>query len=72
MVDGVPYRSVNTAGQIQASLDIINTIQHHYGIFAPVFIDNAESITEIPVMQCQTVELIVSEGVKKLEVFDLD
>lgn len=72
MVNGVPYRSVNTAGQIQASLDIINTIQHHYGIFAPVFIDNAESITEIPVMQCQTVELIVKEGVKKLEVFNLD
>lgn len=72
MVNGVPYRSVNTAGQIQASLDIINTIQHHYQTFAPVFIDNAESITEIPVMQCQTVELYVVEGLKNLEIYNLD
>ena len=61
MVDGVPYKSVNTAGQIQASLDIINTIQCHYQTFAPVFIDNAEGINDIPKMQCQTVQLIVEK-----------
>ena len=72
MVDGVPYKSVNTAGQIQASLDIINTIQHHYQTFAPVFIDNAESITDIPPMSCQTVQLIVEKGLKKPYVFTLD
>lgn len=72
MVNGVPYKSVNTADQIKASLDIINTIQHHYQTFAPVFIDNAESITEIPPMNCQTVELYVEKGRKELEVFTLD
>jgi DNA repair protein SbcC/Rad50 len=72
MVDGVPYKSVNTAGQIQASLDIINAMQHHYQTFATAFIDNAESITDIPVMQCQTVQLIVDKNFKKLEVFTLD
>ncbi len=72
MVNGVPYKSVNTAGQIQASLDIINTIQHHYQTFAPVFIDNAESITDIPTMNCQTVQLYVEKGKKELEVISLD
>ncbi len=72
MVNGVPYKSVNTAGQIQASLDIINTIQHHYAVFTPVFIDNAESITSIPEMQCQTVELIVKKGQKEIKVLTLD
>ena len=72
MVNGVPYKSVNTAGQIQASLDIINTIQHHYSTFAPGFIDNAESITDIPTMNCQTVQLIVKKGQKNIEVLTLD
>jgi exonuclease SbcC len=72
MVDGVPYKSVNTADQIKASLDIINTLQHHYQTFTLVPIDNAESITEIPPMNCQTVELYVQKGLKKLEVFNFD
>lgn len=72
MVDGVPYKSLNTAGKIQASLDIINTLQHYYSVFTPVFIDNAESISEIPPMQCQTVELYMVKGVKKLQIYNLD
>lgn len=46
MVDGVPYPSVNTGHQILAGIDIINVLCKHYDLYAPIWIDNAESITE--------------------------
>ncbi|MCM1438980.1 MAG: AAA family ATPase [Roseburia sp.] len=59
-INGVPYKSLNTAGRITAGLDIINTICRFEGITAPVFIDNRESLNTIPEMQSQIVNLIVS------------
>lgn len=47
MVDGVPFKDANTAGKINAGLDIINTLSDFYGIHAPVFVDNSESVTNI-------------------------
>ena len=44
MLDGVPYSDVNTAGKINAGIDIINALSKHYGVSAPIFIDNKESI----------------------------
>lgn len=67
-VKGVPYRSMNNAARIQAGLDIINTLQAHYGVTAPVWIDNREAVVEIPEMNCQTISLIVSEADKTLRV----
>ncbi|WP_276317174.1 hypothetical protein [Anaerosphaera multitolerans] len=40
----MPYNDVNNAGKINAGLDIINTLSEHYDIYAPVFVDNAESV----------------------------
>ena len=60
-VNGVPYDSgLNSAARTQGGLDIIRTLQEHYGIAPTVFIDNRESCTEIPAMDCQVVNLIVS------------
>jgi energy-coupling factor transporter ATP-binding protein EcfA2 len=60
-VNGVPYDSgLNSAARTQGGLDIIRTLQEHYGIAPTVFIDNRESCTEIPAMDCQIVNLIVS------------
>ena len=67
-VGGVPYPDLNNAAKIQAGLDIIRTISRERGIAAPVFIDNAESITSLPEMECQVIELIVSEKDKSLRV----
>lgn len=49
-VNGVPYSDLNNAGKIQAGLDIIKTFSRKYDAFAPVFVDNAESITVLPDM----------------------
>jgi len=65
-VHGVPYPDLNQAAKIQAGLDIIKTISREKGVSAPVVIDMAESITQVPPMDCQVIELIVSEPDKKL------
>ncbi|HBF4490242.1 TPA: DUF2813 domain-containing protein [Clostridioides difficile] len=38
LVDGVPFSNVNTAGQINGGLDIINTLSNHFGVKMPIFI----------------------------------
>lgn len=67
-VAGVPYDSVNHAGRIAAGLDIIRTLQEHHGLSAPVWIDQAESITDIPVTGAQQIALVVSPSDKQLRV----
>lgn len=67
-VNGVPYESVNHAGQIAAGLDIIRTLQAHHGLSAPVWVDQAESITDIPVTGAQQIALVVSPNDKQLRV----
>jgi len=67
-IDGKPWQAMNTALQINAGLDIVNTLQSAYGTFAPVFIDNRESITEIQPMNCQIINLIKVTGLKQLEI----
>lgn len=68
MVDGVPYRSLNNAARINAGIDIINALTKYYKINAPVFIDNAEAVTNFINCNSQTVKLIVDETCKELEV----
>ena len=58
---GVPYTDVNSAGKIQAGIDIINTLSKHYGISAPIWIDNRESTNKIPNTTSQVINLIVSK-----------
>lgn len=68
MVDGVPYRSLNNAARINAGIDIINALTKYYKINAPVFIDNAEAVTNFINCNSQTIKLIVDENCKELEV----
>lgn len=61
MVDGVPYSTdLNNAARINAGLDIINTLSKYYGVSAPIFVDNAESVNEIMPVEAQEIRLIVS------------
>ena len=46
LVNGVPFGRTNTAGRINAGLDIINALCRHYGTDAPIFLDNAESVNQ--------------------------
>jgi DNA repair exonuclease SbcCD ATPase subunit len=66
MVNGVPYSDVNTASKINAGLDIINVLSEFYGIAAPIFIDNAESVHTLIDTDSQLIRLVVSEEHKKL------
>lgn len=61
LVDGVPYSDVNTAGKINAGLDVINTLCQHYQKFAPVFVDNAESVNSLIPVKSQIIRLIVTK-----------
>lgn len=59
MVDGVPYADLNGAGKVNCALDIINTLSRHFGVIAPVFIDNSESITKPLEVMGQAIRLKV-------------
>ena len=61
MVNGIPFYDANSAGKIQAGIDIINTMSDHYGIYVPIIIDNRESINTIPETKSQIINLIVSK-----------
>ena len=65
---GVPWGSLNSAGKVQVGLDIIRTLQEHYQFRPPVWIDNRESIVDLPEMDCQVISLIVSEKDKTLRI----
>lgn len=65
---GVPYNSLNTGSRVNVSLDIINTLASHYGFAPPIFVDGAESITNIIPTLGQQIRLVVSELDKSLRV----
>ena len=64
IVDGVPYYDINTAKKINAGIDIINTLANYYGVYAPIFIDNRESVNNLLPCKSQIVNLIVSKEPK--------
>lgn len=68
LIDGVPYSDTNTASKINAGIDVINVLSQHYGISAPIMIDNRESITKILPTESQTISLVVSPEHKKLTI----
>lgn len=69
LYNGVPYDGgLNNAARINVGLDIINTLSEHYGFSAPIFIDNAEAVTQLIDTDAQVIRLIVSETDKKLRV----
>lgn len=65
--NGIPFgTNLNDGARINVGLDIIKTLSRHYGITLPVIIDNAESVTQLPPMDCQMIKLVVSGRDKKL------
>lgn len=60
-LNGVPYSDLNSAGKVQAGLDIINTMSAKHEAAAPIFIDNREGVNEIPDMEAQVINLMVTK-----------
>lgn len=66
-VNGVPYSDLNNAMRINVGLDVIRTLSEYYKFNAPVFVDNAESVTDLlPMPDHQVIRLVVSPEAKKL------
>lgn len=64
LVKGIPFSKVNTAGKVQAGLDIINSLNDFYEVKAPIFIDNRESITNLIETDNQIINLYVVPNMK--------
>lgn len=64
LVGGVPFGAANTAGQVNAGLDIINTLCRFHGICAPIFIDNRESVNTLIPTESQIINLVVTNDTK--------
>ena len=64
LVGGVPFGAANTAGQVNAGLDIINTLCRFHGICAPIFIDNRESVNNLIPTESQIINLVVTNNNK--------
>ena len=66
--DGIPYISVNNGMKINLGIDIINTLSTAYGVRVPLFVDNAESVTNLEKCGSQIIRLVVSENDEELRV----
>ena len=62
----VPYSFANNGARINAGLEIIDTLSKHWVLTIPVFVDNAESVTQLIKMDTQLIRLVVSEPDKVL------
>ncbi len=65
---GVPYSSMNNAARYNCGIDIINAISKYYDFTAPIFVDNAESVTDYIETKVQMIWLVVSAQDKVLRV----
>ena len=63
-VNGVPWRDLSNSQQINAGLAVIDVIGQQYGVTPPIFIDNAESVSEIRPTKAQQIRLIVSPALR--------
>lgn len=63
----VPYPFANSAGQINAGLEIIGVLSDYFGTKLPIFVDNAESVTKLNEIDTQIIRLVVSESHKTLD-----
>lgn len=66
--NGVPYSVLNSAMKLNIGIDIINAFSNHYGVAGVIFLDNAESVTEIFPSTSQFVKLYVSAADDALRV----
>ena len=66
VLDGIPYINLNSGAKINVGIDIINTLSRAYGVTVPLFVDNAESVTNLEKSDCQIIRLVVSKNDAKL------
>lgn len=60
VVNNTTFSKANTAGQINAGMDIIRTVSRYMGLYVPVFVDHLESINDLLPLSSQVISLLVS------------
>lgn len=58
--EGVPYNSLNTGTRININLNLIKILSKAYDFYAPIWVDNAESVNNLMDIPNQTIEMRVS------------
>lgn len=66
--NGSTFEGTNNAMKINIGMDIIDTLSVHFGRRVPLFVDNAESVTQLQPIGSQVVRLVVSEQDKELRI----
>lgn len=66
IINGIPYDQQNHATQVNAAIDIVNGFARAYDVSLPLFIDNAESVTDIIPTNGQCITMTVVKN-KQLE-----
>ena len=61
LVGGVPYATANSAGQVNAGLDIIRSLCKYNNVCAPIFCDGSESVNSFIEMPSQMIFLKVTD-----------
>ena len=62
LYNGKEFPVLSSSERIKAGLEIANLLINISGLNIPVFVDNAESITEIPKLNTQMIEARVKEN----------
>lgn len=61
-MNGVSYPNLSTSEKIIAGLECIEAMCQFNQVFAPIWVDNSESITNVPQTTSQQILLVVSAG----------
>ncbi|MBQ6207428.1 MAG: AAA family ATPase [Oscillospiraceae bacterium] len=57
---------LNTGAEYNAGIDVIDALSSHYGIRVPLFVDGAESVSDLLPIDTQVIRLVVSRDDKQL------
>lgn len=63
--NGIPYRELNTAGQLEASLELTSFLKSKLGVKCPLLIDNGERYTDVEFSKLKD-QMIIAIAVKGL------
>ncbi len=68
LIDGVSYANTNTASKVQVGIELIKLLSEFYGVIAPVWVDDKESVIDLPSIDAQTICLKVDEQYQELHI----
>ncbi len=68
VLNDVKYRDMSNGEQIKAKIDICDTLMRAEGIYVPLFLDNAEGLTEVFETDTQVIALNASKEDKSLRI----